>query len=689
MSTAQPERRHGRCAARLLIVLVVVAGMALPAGPAAADQASQPSSAAAGRLSTGDFHSCALVDGSVRCWGFSGDGQLGNANVATIGDDETPDRVAPVNLGSGRTVQAISSGDAHTCAILDDDAVRCWGFGGDGRLGYAGTKAIGDDEAPGSAGPVNLGAGRTAKAISAGSGHTCALLDDDAVRCWGFADDGRLGYNSTDNVGDNETPAAAGPVDFGPGRTAKAVSAGGYHTCAILNDDTVRCWGFGDDGRLGYANTATVGRGCRLPTSGSTCIPAPRTENLGPVDLGAGRTAKAISAGLAHTCAVLDDGSVRCWGRGGGGRLGYGNEHSIGDNESAGAAGPVDLGPGRTAQAIDAGGAFSCALLDNGAVRCWGFNSFGQLGYANTAPIGDGETPGSAGPVDLGPGRTATAISLGALHMCARLDDGAVRCWGYGANGRLGLCATASIGDDEAPSAVGPVALGITGITGEKCAEPIAPAAPPPPEPPPPALPPPPAAEVTLQTPPPETAAPDLLAPALARQRARAQLLQACRRAADRRLDADRRRARAVRAGRRPAVLRLASRRAAARQSACRGRHGRIPGRIDSAGALKAGRGVVAVSFRAAGSDGASMPAARRYLVKQSPRPIRTTRDFERAFALCRGGCAFDITSVGASLKLTVNRLRPGRRYYYAIAARDNVSLLRGPRSRMVSAVAG
>jgi hypothetical protein len=93
------------------------------------------------------------------------------------------------------------------------------------------------------------------------------------------------------------------------------------------------------------------------------------------------------------------------------------------------------------------------------------------------------------------------------------------------------------------------------------------------------------------------------------------------------------------------------------------------------------------LTFDAVGTDGSKAPAARAYVVKQSLRPIRTKRDFDRAFALCSGGCSFKITRIGASLNLTVNRLKRGRRYYYAIAARDNVSLLPGPRSRTVSAL--
>ncbi|MEZ5100268.1 MAG: hypothetical protein R3C15_10820 [Thermoleophilia bacterium] len=108
----------------------------------------------------------------------------------------------------------LDTGDAHSCAILDTGAVRCWGLGGSGRLGYGATSAIGDDETPASVGPVDLGPGRTATAITVGGLHTCATLDNGTVRCWDRALEGQLGYGSTTTIGDDETPASVGPVSL-------------------------------------------------------------------------------------------------------------------------------------------------------------------------------------------------------------------------------------------------------------------------------------------------------------------------------------------------------------------------------------------------------------------------------------------------------------------------------------------
>ncbi len=612
--------RHGRTAVGVGALLLFVLAITCPA-VSPAEQAAQPTVPAAGRLDTGGLHTCAvLADATVRCWGYGADGQLGYGNADTIGDDETPSSVGPINLGPGRTATAISAGDFHTCALLDDGSVRCWGFGGDGRLGYGNQLNV---SAPASVGPVDLGAGRTAKAISAGGAHTCALLDDGSVRCWGFGGNGRLGYANRQSVGD---PASVGPVDLGRGRTARAISAGEAHTCAVLDDGSVRCWGYAGDGRLGYLNTNNDIGDDETPAS------------AGPVGLGPGRTAKAISAGGSHTCAVLDDGTVRCWGFGGNGRLGYANTDSIGDDETPGSVGPVDVGTGRTAKAISVGDAHTCALLDNSSVRCWGYGAVGQLGYANTSDVGDNQTPGSVGPVDLGGGRAAMAISAGGSHTCALLDDGSVRCWGSGANGRLGYCNEDNVGDIQTPGSVGRVNLepgdggagcvGPDGTSGGRDSAGTAPAA---------------GATQGLRGHPVDP---------LYLQAVRARGLRSCLAAAARRPKRHRSRVRRD----------------------CLKRYGRTPGRVKALHARVLSSTQVVLFFAAPGSDGPRPPAAREYLIKQSPRPIRSARDFGHAQTLCHGRCRFNVTAVGTKIKLTITHLRPHSTYYYVIAARDNVS---------------
>lgn len=428
------------------MALAAAALLALSFVPiAVGEQASaEPRGIQAGYLDLGDEHTCTVLgDRTVRCWGRGLAGRLGYGDEANVLSGAA---ARPVDLGPGRSARAVSAGDFHTCAILDDASVRCWGFGANGRLGYAATA---DVRSPAGAPAVDIGAGRTARAITTGASHTCAIRDDGQVVCWGNGISGRLGYGNQSSIGDNEAPGSAGVVAIGPGRTAVAISAGDFHTCVIRDDGSLLCWGFGSGGQLGYGGTSDVG---------DDETPA----QAGPVDLG-GRRARAVSGGKGHTCVVLDDGSARCWGFGADGRLGYASQADIYDADDAG---PIDLGAGRTAVAIAAGEAHTCAILDTGAVRCWGFGGNGRLGYGDTLSIGNdgGETPGTAGPVPLGPGRTARALSVGFSHTCAALDDGTLRCWGFGGGGRLGYGDESSVGDTPARSvaAVGPVPMGGT-----------------------------------------------------------------------------------------------------------------------------------------------------------------------------------------------------------------------------------
>ncbi|WP_217914233.1 DUF11 domain-containing protein [Miltoncostaea marina] len=398
--------------------------------------------AQAGLLDAGEEHTCAvLADRTVRCWGRGLAGRLGYGNEV---NQLSAGGGGPVNLGPGRTARAVAAGDYHTCAILDDATVRCWGFGANGRLGYGSTVNV---TSPAFAPPVPLGPGRRAMAITAGSAHTCAILDDGTVRCWGAGSSGRMGLGTQASIGDDEVPGAVPPVDIGAGRRAVAIAAGDFHTCVIRDDGALVCWGFGQGGQLGHGGTADIGDD-ETPAA------------AGPVNLN-GRRVRAVAGGTAHTCVVLDDGSARCWGFGGDGRLGYGGRADI---PSAASAGPIALGPGRTAVGISAGEAHSCAILDTGAVRCWGFGGNGRLGYGSTDAIADeaGETPASAGPVALGAGRVAHAISLGFSHTCALLDDGTLRCWGFGGSGRLGYGNETSVGDSPSRgvAAAGPVPAG-------------------------------------------------------------------------------------------------------------------------------------------------------------------------------------------------------------------------------------
>ncbi|MEM8620362.1 MAG: hypothetical protein AAGF73_11640, partial [Actinomycetota bacterium] len=239
MSTAEAERRapivglwRSALAAVLLVGAVVVGAPSTVLAEVSGATPGTPRGAAA-TITAGGSHMCALLDnGTVKCWGNGIAGRLGNNDDTNIGDGTGPSVAAsdPIDLGTGRTATAITAGDLHTCALLDNNTVKCWGFGSAGRLGTNATTNIGDGTGPSVAAsdPVDLGTGRTATAITAGGSHTCALLDNNTVKCWGNGSAGRLGTNATTNIGDGTGPsvAASDPVDLGTGRTATAITAG-------------------------------------------------------------------------------------------------------------------------------------------------------------------------------------------------------------------------------------------------------------------------------------------------------------------------------------------------------------------------------------------------------------------------------------------------------------------------------
>ena len=165
-------------------------------------------------------------------------------------DTNEPSSTA-IDLGSGRTAVAVSAGYSHTCAILDNGDLKCWGKNNEGQLGDGGYQLVHRHQAPSST-AIDLGTGRTAVAVSAGSTHTCAILDNGDMKCWGWDSYGMLGDGGSN---DATTEPSSTAIDFGTGRTAVTVAAGEQHTCAILDNGDLKCWG---DDRMG-----TVGRWCK------------------------------------------------------------------------------------------------------------------------------------------------------------------------------------------------------------------------------------------------------------------------------------------------------------------------------------------------------------------------------------------------------------------------------------------
>ena len=308
---------------------------------------------------------------------------------------------ATVDLGAGRTVLGLSARNLDTCALLDGDELKCWGYNeGSGTLGLGDMENHGDG--PNEMGThlpfLSVGGGRTVKSIVAGSDHTCALLDNNTVKCWGWNLQGQLGYGDKEHRGDNESIDGVPSVNLGV--RVRTFSSYQWHSCAILENRSVECWGWNGEG---YGQRGGLGLGDFLNRADN---PDEMGNNLPAVNLGTGRTAKALSVGpaYAHTCAILDNNTLKCWGWNGEGQLGLGDDVNRGDTADAGREmgdllATVNLGAGRTARAVASGEAHTCALLDNGSVKCWGLNGYGQLGIGDNAGLKNkiGDQPGEMG----------------------------------------------------------------------------------------------------------------------------------------------------------------------------------------------------------------------------------------------------------------------------------------------------
>ena len=384
----------------LFVAGVVVgsgAGM-VPAQATAAPAISSPST----HITAGTHHTCALIsDGTVTCWGYNGNGQLGTG-------DNTNSNV-PVAVAGGaltdKTVTQITAGNRHTCALISDGTVTCWGNNVDGQLGDGSNTASNVPVAV--AGDVL--AGKTVTHITAGDSHSCALISDGTVTCWGNNVDGQLGTG--DNTARNVPVAVAGGTLAN--KTVIDIAAGATHTCALISDGTVTCWGNNSSGQLGGGS--------------NTASNVPVAVTLGVL---AGKTVTQITAGYLHTCALISDGTVTCWG--------YNGDGQLGDGSNTNSNVPVAVTGGVLAVLpvtdITAGAYHTCALISDGTVTCWGWNDNGQLG--------DGSNTNSNVPVAVTLGVLAvlpvTDITAGDYHTCALISDGTVTCWGDNSVGQIG-----------------------------------------------------------------------------------------------------------------------------------------------------------------------------------------------------------------------------------------------------------
>ncbi|MFM2032607.1 MAG: hypothetical protein RLZZ297_1372 [Chloroflexota bacterium] len=429
----------------LVLSMCVIAASVVWAGqqPISQTTAAEPRNSYVSMIALGLDHSCAILPtAKLKCWGTNGDGQLGLGTTADMGNDAGEMGSALPYVNVAQTVKYVSGGNRHTCAIRADNSTVCWGFNGDGELGLGHVRTIGDGagEMGSALVSVDFGTGLYATSLSASYAFTCAVLNTKQVKCWGYQDSGELGVSGQHGLEPNTMGANLPAVDLGTGAAAVSVVTGFQHACALLNNAKVKCWGLNSNGQLGYGDTTN-----RVYPNLGDLLPV--------VNVGTGRTVKALAAGGNFTCAIRDNGTVVCWGYNGTGQLGIGSTTDIGDgaDEMGDALTAVDLGSGRTAVAIAASRRMDrdlvCVVLDNATLKCWGANDIGQLGTGDMLDRGDaaGEMAGLE-PVNLGSGITVKAVSMGNAHTCVTLATTNIKCFGHGAYGKLGYGNTTNYG---------------------------------------------------------------------------------------------------------------------------------------------------------------------------------------------------------------------------------------------------
>jgi alpha-tubulin suppressor-like RCC1 family protein len=448
-------------------------------------------------VSAGLHHTCGVTTaGETWCWGFNGDGQLG--------DGSTNASDAPVKVSSAEVFVAVSAGAWHSCAVTDTGQGYCWGYGANGQLGngtglYNATNTT----------PLLVSGGNTWRSLSAGWYHTCAVTTGDVAHCWGSGFDGQLGDGTETG---RDTPAAvSGALAFA------SVSAGAQYACGRTTAGEIHCWGRNLHGQLGDGTPLThtpqaLGLSFSWVTGGNNfscaldasddayCWGSGVYGRLGhgtedskttPNAVSGGHQFQSLRAGYQHACGVVTNGDAYCWGNNGHGQLGLGHwnqSHApalvqgghtwqsvstghghtcgiedvtgdaycwggngngeIGDNSTTNRNVPTAVATSLTFVMISAGMQHSCALAGSGDIHCWGQNSSGQLG--------DGTTTSSLVPVQVSAGGlTFQSVTAGDLHSCGVATDGTPYCWGDGGIGALGDGTGA-----DSPTPV-PVALGV------------------------------------------------------------------------------------------------------------------------------------------------------------------------------------------------------------------------------------
>jgi alpha-tubulin suppressor-like RCC1 family protein len=332
-------------------------------------------------IASGEKHTCVVTDaGGVNCWGGNEHGQLGDGSMVNSS--------VPVAVQGVVDAVAVAAGWAHTCVLTKTGAVMCWGYDKNGELGNGRTV---DSSLPVEVGGLASGA----TAIGTGEDHTCAATAAGGVKCWG--------YNAYGQLGDGTQTSRSVPVSVQEGRAgATGVAAGWGHTCVLSAGGAVECWGNNEFGQLGYGQEADL-----------------RLTPVDVLDMQSGIIG--LSAAGGQSCALSIGGSVRCWGNNKYGQLG--------DGTGVARNAPVAVdGLAQGVARVVAGWNHTCAVMGNGELKCWGWNYYGQLGdeskVARTRPVNVRRMMEDA--VDVAPGwaHTCAITAAGGVKCWGRNDAG-------------------------------------------------------------------------------------------------------------------------------------------------------------------------------------------------------------------------------------------------------------------------
>ncbi len=384
------------------------------------------------QVAVGHGHTCLLhSDTSVRCWGRNHFGQLGIGSRVDSAAGTRPSNLPEVPMLAGRNVTQLAAGPWHTCAVMNGTDVACWGWVSRGYIGYSDNTLL-RGSAPANSMiaeslPLPKTLGNIVK-LAAGYDHMCVVYEVRGVKCWGNGKRGQLGYGEGRSIGFRLD--STGLVKLPLNRKVDDICVGGMHTCVLLDNTDVVCWGgnkYNDPGALGNGELRDWGESPdRLPSN------APKVELPGP--------AKQITCGYRHSCALLHNGLVYCWGSGDNGRLGYGNYRDVLEIEDIHPAGPVQLPGNLTAVEVAAGAKFTCAILESGELSCWGGNEHGQLGYKSRKDMGQApdRIPALMGVVPFPRGTKVKSVTANRHQTCVISEKEELFCFGSNFHNGLG-----------------------------------------------------------------------------------------------------------------------------------------------------------------------------------------------------------------------------------------------------------